>query len=335
MPNEPAPRILVADDNVQLLALLTSILESAGYEVTACEGGAPALAAAREREFDVVMLDLMMPDIDGFEICEAVREAGPNRATPIVFLTGMVDESTYEDAVAAGADEVLAKPLNRSSVLLRLRSLRRLNEMRGERDREQARLRAAQRERAELTELLLVDLEQPLNVMRARAGTLSRTLGLSPELAEATADVLRAQESLEEVARMLMDVHRSTEGRFRAYPEELDLGALVRSVAAAHHARGRAPAGRWRRGSTRRSTASSSPWTARCCGAPSTASSSTRCTRWTTRAGSSSGSSDPPGAWCGSPSATTASPCPSAIRTASPRSPSSRRSRASSPAAGG
>ena len=136
------PRILIADDNVQLLGLMRSILESAGYDVTVCEDGGQVIEWARTQVFDILVLDALMPNVDGFEACEAIRAEGPNRETPVVFLTGMAEDATYEDAVEVGADEVLSKPLNRSSLLLRLRSLRRLSEARRERDRRASELDA-------------------------------------------------------------------------------------------------------------------------------------------------------------------------------------------------
>lgn len=227
-PNKP--RVLIADDNVQLLALLRSILQSAGYEVTACEGGEQAIEHGRASSFDVLLLDAMMPEVDGFDVCEAIRASGPNRETPVVFLTGMVDASTYEDAVEAGADEILSKPINRSSLLLRLRSLRRLSAAREERDRRNAELRATRREQTELTELLLADLDAPLNTIHARASLLQRSIALPTDLHAPVAELAEAGRSLEEIARMLMDMLRNSEGKFVAYGEDVDLPTLVDEV---------------------------------------------------------------------------------------------------------
>ncbi len=227
---EAHPHVLLVDDNVQQLALMKAILESASYAVTACEGGERAIEEGLAREFDVLILDALMPDVDGFEVCEVLRSRGPNRTTPVAFVTGLVDSDTYEDAIQAGADEILAKPINRSSLLLRVRSLCHLNHVRKERDRRDAELAASRQERSELTEMLLSDLDNPLAVIHARSGLLGRSLGLADDLKEAVADIADAGRSLEELARILMDVLRSTEGTFDAYPEALDARALLHDV---------------------------------------------------------------------------------------------------------
>jgi len=219
------PRILVADDNVQVLGLVDSILRSAGYEVTICEGGESAVKAAREEPFDLILLDGMMPDLDGFEACEMIRKVPQHQGTPIVFLTGMTDDGTFEDATEVGADEVLPKPIRRSSLLLRVRSLLRLSRIRAERDR-------SLEERVELTELLLGDLERPINLVRHRATALGADPSLPPALQPAVRDLLAAERSLASIVRNLMDVQRSAEGAFRALGGEVCLADLLADTVA-------------------------------------------------------------------------------------------------------
>lgn len=214
------PRILVADDNVQVLGLVEAILRSAGYDVVLCEGGEPAVQAASAEPFDLILLDGMMPDLDGFETCETLRRLPHHAHTPIVFLTGMTDEGTFEDATEVGADEVLSKPIRRSSLLLRVRSLLRLSRLRAERDQ-------SFEDRVELTELLLGDLERPMNTVRHRARALAAYPDLPPELQSAARDLLGAERSLASVVRNLMDVQRSAEGTFGAHGGDVCLADLL------------------------------------------------------------------------------------------------------------
>lgn len=218
-------RILVADDNVQVLGLVEAILRSEGYEVTLCEGGEAAIQAARSGAFDLILLDAMMPDVDGFDACEAIRTFPHLAGTPVVFLTGMTDEGTFEDATEVGADEVLSKPIRRSSLLLRVRSLLRLSALRADRDRSLA-------ERAELTELLLSDLERPMNLVRHRATALAASPELPDSLRAGVEDLLHAEGSLASIVRNLMDVQRSVEGTFRAHGSEVRLTDLLARVVA-------------------------------------------------------------------------------------------------------
>ena len=240
----PLARILVADDNVQILALVASILGSAGFEVVTCERGVRAVELAVEHRFDLILLDAMMPDMDGFDVCEQMRARPETATTPIAFLTGMTDQSTFEDAVEVGADEVLAKPVSRGSLLIRVRSLLRLGRLRDELEEARAvvqdqreQLMASRRERADLTELLLADLERPLNVIRARSASLLNGVHLPPAAQEAARDLVDAEQSLQEVVRILLDVYRGAEGRFTALPEDVELGELFDSVLAERQGR--------------------------------------------------------------------------------------------------
>jgi two-component system, sensor histidine kinase and response regulator len=238
-PSTPAARILVADDNAQILALIGSILRSEGFDVVTCERGARAVELAAEQPFDLILLDAMMPDMDGFDACEQIRR-GPKTATvPIAFITGMTDESTFEDAVEAGADEVLSKPVSRGSLLLRVRSLLRLGRLREQRQsawdlirQQRDQLLASRREREDLTELLLADLEQPLNVIRARSGRLADGDPPPDEVRRAARDLVDAERSLQEVVRILLDVYQGAEGRFTAVAEDVELGDLFHAILA-------------------------------------------------------------------------------------------------------
>ena len=183
-----AMRILVADDNVQVLGLVGSILRSAGYEVTACEGGGAAVEAARETAFDLILLDGMMPDLDGFEVCEYIRRIPRHRHTPVVFLTGMTDDSAFEDAIEVGADEVLPKPIRRSTLLMRVRSLLRVGQLLNAQNRFQEELGA-------ITQTLW-DLKGPLRRTRDASTRLAAEEGPSAELASAVSELEEGGASL-------------------------------------------------------------------------------------------------------------------------------------------
>ena len=183
-----AMRILVADDNVQVLGLVGSILRSAGYEVTACEGGGAAVEAARETAFDLILLDGMMPDLDGFEVCEYIRRIPGHRHTPVVFLTGMTDDSAFEDAIEAGADEVLPKPIRRSTLLMRVRSLLRVGQLLNAQNRFQEELGA-------ITQTLS-HLKGPLRRTRDASTRLTAEEGPSSELASAVSELEEGVASL-------------------------------------------------------------------------------------------------------------------------------------------
>jgi two-component system cell cycle response regulator len=125
-------RILVVDDTEPNLRLLRALLAGAGYEVVTAGCGAEALAAAARERPDLILLDIMMPDLTGFEVCQRLRAASDTRYTPIVFLTALHEMEDHMRAVDVGGDDVLTKPINRLELLLRVKSLLRLRELAGE-----------------------------------------------------------------------------------------------------------------------------------------------------------------------------------------------------------
>ena len=116
-------RILIADDEPIARKLLRRILEPAGYEVSEAETGREALASTREGHPDLLILDISMPDIDGVEICRAVKNDPAMHLTPIIHVTGSTAREERLRALEAGSDEFVAKPFDIEELLIRVRSL--------------------------------------------------------------------------------------------------------------------------------------------------------------------------------------------------------------------
>ena len=113
-------RILLVDDDAGLIQLLQLVFESRGFGVTVAFNGTQALQALERELPEVVLLDLMMPDMDGFEICRKIR-ANPRTADiPIIVLTAKAGEGTKQEALAAGATEYLLKPVRPSKLIKRI-----------------------------------------------------------------------------------------------------------------------------------------------------------------------------------------------------------------------
>ena len=115
--------MLVVDDNLVHRRMSQTMLTTAGYAVTLAEGGPQALAAFEKNLPDVVLLDIRMPGMDGFEVCQRLRALPAGKKVPILFLTDVSDLASPEQAVAAGGDDFLNKPINRIELFMRVRSL--------------------------------------------------------------------------------------------------------------------------------------------------------------------------------------------------------------------
>jgi DNA-binding response OmpR family regulator len=128
----PRSKILVVDDTEPNLRLLRALLTGAGYEVVTAGCGVEGVAAAARENPDLILLDIMMPDITGFEVCQRLRTAPLTQQTPIVFLTALHEMEDHMRAVDVGGDDVLTKPINKLELLLRVKSLLRIRELLGE-----------------------------------------------------------------------------------------------------------------------------------------------------------------------------------------------------------
>ena len=117
----PPAHILVAEDQTDIRDLLVMNLRSAGYEVTAVGDGEQALARHAERASDLLILDLMMPRVDGLEVCKALRAKGS--ATPILMLTAKSTELDRVLGLELGADDYLTKPFSLAELLARVKAL--------------------------------------------------------------------------------------------------------------------------------------------------------------------------------------------------------------------
>jgi adenylate cyclase len=121
--NRPRPLILAVDDEPANLALLRKLLTHLGYDVAEATDGTSALRATEELAPDLVCLDVMMPDLDGIEVCQRIRRVPENEGLPILLLTALNRSEDKARGLEAGANDFLTKPFDESELSARLRSL--------------------------------------------------------------------------------------------------------------------------------------------------------------------------------------------------------------------
>lgn len=119
-------RILVADDDEVSALVLSERLEDLGYQVTVAQDGAEAWRMMQEAEYRLLVLDWMMPEMDGMELCRRVREVQTDRYTYIILLTGRTDRRDRLEALEGGADDFLTKPLDQAELMARLKAADRI-----------------------------------------------------------------------------------------------------------------------------------------------------------------------------------------------------------------
>jgi DNA-binding response OmpR family regulator len=126
----PQPTMLIVDDNAANRALAQQTLEDEGYRVVLASGGEEALALFAKDPADCVLLDVRMPGLDGFAVCERIRAQAEGAETPVVFLTELRDVDTFDHALRSGGDDFLTKPVRLTELVIRVQSALKLRQLR-------------------------------------------------------------------------------------------------------------------------------------------------------------------------------------------------------------
>jgi CheY-like chemotaxis protein len=115
----PPIHMLVVDDDLIARRAITGVLQTAFEKPESVENGEAALALAAEKPFDVIFLDVIMPGMDGFEVCSKIRETVPNRRTPVVFVTSQDDAHARDQISRSGGNDLLGKQFLTSEITVK------------------------------------------------------------------------------------------------------------------------------------------------------------------------------------------------------------------------
>lgn len=241
------PTVLVVDDNRDNCALAQATLEDDDCNVVVAMSGAAALKAFETKRPDCVLLDVRMPGMDGFEVCERIRAMPEGHEIPVVFLTALRDLETFDRALRAGGDDFLTKPIRPAELVVRVQAAVRLRRMsidlREHYDlvrRQRDDLMRLQLQKERLSSFLVHDLKNPVASMDLHAQALLRNREI-PASARASAERIREDaRSLSRLILNLLDIAKGEEGQLTAHPTDVDASALAIEVCEALSIRARA-----------------------------------------------------------------------------------------------
>ncbi len=133
IPNEEKVNVLVVDDYVENVELLKELLTASGYDVTTAYDGDEALKKVKQQIPDLILLDIMMPKMDGYQVCEALRANDETKEIPIIFVTAKTEVKDWTHAIFnVGVNSYITKPINPKKLLDKVKSVLKMKQSRDE-----------------------------------------------------------------------------------------------------------------------------------------------------------------------------------------------------------
>ena len=234
-PSLISSRILVVDDITKNLQVVGTVLRNQGYKVMAAASGAEALKCVRTQLPDLILLDLMMPEMDGLEVCRRLKSDSTTSQVPVIFLTASNEMEHLVNGFEVGAVDYVTKPFNPPELLARVRTHLELKYAR-------ERLREMNEEKNEFMGIAAHDLRNPLGAITGYAEILIEEMeSLQPSVPEPGARAVReagecagrireTSRRMAEMVQNLLDANRIERGEMQLSLAPLDLSQTVAAV---------------------------------------------------------------------------------------------------------
>ncbi len=227
---DPAPKgdILVVDDTPANLKLLAGMLKEHGYKARPVPSGKLALQAAEAVPPDLILLDIEMPEMDGYEVCAKLKAHQTLRGVPVLFISALTETLDKVKAFEAGGVDYVTKPFQFDEVLARVETHLTLRRLQLDLQRRYEELRQLEELRDNLTHMIVHDLRSPLTGIKGYLDLLKLTAtGLSEEERGYIDQALGGVSRLVEMISSLLDVNRLESGEMPLDKREADLAALA------------------------------------------------------------------------------------------------------------
>lgn len=234
----PSPHILVVDDHLPNIEVLRSFLEREGYRVSPATSGPQALALVQQDKPDLILLDVLMPQMDGFAVCRTLKTSEQTRSIPIIMVTALQDPEHVVRGLEAGADDFVSKPFIAAELLARVQAHLRTKALHDELTRQLEIIRRQNEElhrletlKEALTEMMIHDMNNPVTSI---LGNLELMHQLPPALSQAQREALEAAKHaakrLMRMIRNLTDLRHLEESRWMLQRSPVEIQELVQNV---------------------------------------------------------------------------------------------------------
>lgn len=227
--NQHKFNILIVDDLPKNIQVVASILQKENYHLAFAQSGHKALSHVKYNQFDLILLDVMMPDMDGFEVCRQLKANEETRDIPVIFLTAKADTDSIVKGFDSGAVDYVTKPFNGTELLVRVKTHLELKSTRQD-------LEEANTTKDRFFSIIAHDLKNPFNGLLGLSELLIRHYDRfdDEKRKKLLNDIKNVSELTFKLLQNLLDWSRMQTGKMQWVPEELDLYYLVEENIALH-----------------------------------------------------------------------------------------------------
>jgi len=222
--------IMIVDDNPTNLDILFDYLDTAGFEVLIAEDGESALNQLRYAQPNLILLDVMMPGIDGFETCRRLQDNTKTKDIPVIFMTALTEPENKIRGFAVGAVDYVTKPLQYKEVLARVNTHLTIQNLRQHLRRQVDELQARNEELRAFTHSVAHDLKNPLTAMISYAQLIERGTVLPPKLQKHLEELIKIGEQMSKITDELLLLARIRDTEISLQP--LDMQRIVEASCA-------------------------------------------------------------------------------------------------------
>lgn len=218
-------KVLIVDDVTKNIQVVANFLQQAGYEINFAVSGDSALKHIKQDKFDLILLDIMMPEMDGFEVCQKLKDSDETKDIPVIFLTAKTDIESIKKAFNAGGVDYITKPFNKAELLARVKTHLELQQQRKD-------LRELNATKEKFFSIIAHDLKSPLNQLLGLSDILIKELekGNIDEIRSLASIINDSAKSGRTLLENLLDWSRSQTGVINYQPEKLDLKSLTDEI---------------------------------------------------------------------------------------------------------
>ena len=228
-------KILIVDDEKRNIKLLKGLLFSDNYKLFEACSGEEALDLVHDIHPDLILLDVMMPGINGFEVCRQIKQKEKTKTIPIVMVTALQEKEQRLKALEAGADDFLSKPVDSTELVIRVKSLLRIKSYHDELLESYKKIAVQNEKLLELekikeglTHMIIHDLRNPLGALSGFVElNLMHKENLSEDQIELMQGCANSCAELKDMVQSLLDIHKMEEGKLELKKETVDLGKTI------------------------------------------------------------------------------------------------------------